>query len=456
MAQIVDLDCIRLKRVPISWTYRGPISFQSRHRSISGSPTSFIRLRKGDARSILWDPNARDEVVQNGLNGTVSFPNGQAKHSYAVLGGVERGHRYFKIIVQELRTESAADVPHITRETILGLILGSDDPESVSARFETTVFGRKMLVCGYSTKGSSGQIDATQVIYYGPPFPIDKRMALLDLLRFLGGSRGNSTFREIFNRRGRRIRLAFRKRGVASRVEAIKPIDLRFVSNRPALAQLGKDFGKMVDGMLQLRKKNAIRLSAVMHHYSDATISSYPTSRLRNFSVAVEALAGLILNRQTKPSYIMDKTVFNRMIESVDAAFLAAFDVAKISLHVSRAWTPSDALNELHGRIKSINRQGPRIEVLDTLDGLGVRVKPIERKTFNDCRNRVLHDGYRGDENLVRALRRNDQAADLIANLFNRSMLKLLGYSGGYLDAYSRRKTLSLNRIPVYRMLKKP
>lgn len=393
MAQLVDLDCIRLKRVPISWTYRGPISFQSRHRSISGSPTFFIRLRKGDARSILWDPNARDEVVKNGLSGTVSFPNGQAKHSYAVLGGVERGHRYFKIIVQELRTESAAGAPYITRETILGIILGSDDPESVSARFETTVFGRKMLVCGYSTKGSSGQIDATQVIYYGPPFPIDKRMALVDLLRFLGGSRGNSTFREIFNRRGRRTRLAFRKRGVASSVEAIKPIDLRFGSNRPALAQLGKDFGKMVDRMLQLRKKNAIRLSAVIHHYSDATISSYPTSRLRNFSVAVEALAGLILNRQTKPSYIMDKTVFNRMVKSVDASFLAAFDVAKISLHVSRAWTPSDALNELHGRIKSINRQGPRVEVLDTLDGLGVRVKPIERKTFNDCRNRVLHDG---------------------------------------------------------------
>jgi hypothetical protein len=107
----------------------------------------------------------------------------------------------------------------------------------------------------------------------------------------------------------------------------------------------------------------------------------------------------------------MDKTIFNRMIKSLDAAFVAAFDVAKVSLHVSKTWTPSDALNELHGRIKSISRHGPRVEVLDTLDGLGVRVKSIERKTFNDCRNRVLHDEYRGDERLVRALRRNDPSS---------------------------------------------
>lgn len=449
-----NLDAIRKKRVPITWAYTGPMSFQSRHHTISGSSSCCIDLNKGLARGTLWQPSVRDEVVEKGLDGTVILPHGLARHSYVSVGGLNR-QRYFNVIIQELNVDLLSGRPHITRETILGLTL-ADDPEWNSVRFQTVAFGRKMLICGYATRGRSAETDSTQIVYHGAPLSGNKRFAIHDLLRFLGGTRGNSTFCEIFDARGRRIRLTFRGRGVASPQQGIRPVDLQYVSSRPALAQIANDFGAMAEQMLDLRRKNSVRLAAVMHHYNEGAVSTYPTSRLRNLSVAVEALAGLLLNRSPKPSFIINNTVFCGLIKPVDATFLAEFPLSKISPFVSPSWTPTDALKELRKRIISINRQGPSIEVIRTLNDLGVHVKPIENKTLKECRNRVLHDGHRGDETLMRTLDQNRRAAAIIANLFNRSMLRLLRYQGNYLDAYSRRKSLPLNQIPRIQRLTKP
>jgi hypothetical protein len=409
----------------------------------------------GIAGGTLWQPNVRDELVEKGLDGTVVFAHGAAKHSHIRCGGLNK-QRFFNIVIQDLSVDLRPGTPCITREAILGLTLGSNDPEWNSIRFQTTVFGRRVLVCGYSTHGISAEIDSTQIIYEGTPLPTNKRLALHDLLRFLGGAKGNSTFCEIFDARGKRLKLKFRGRGSASSEHAIKPVDLRYLSNRPAITQLANDFAVLADGMLTLRRANSVRLAAVMHHYNEGAVSTYPTSRLRNLSVAVEALAGLILNRSPKPSFIIKNKVFCRLIKRVDAEFLAEFNVSAISTHVSPPWTPVDAVKELQKRIVSVNRQGPGVEIIRTLDDLGIRVRPIESKVFREYRNRVLHDGHRGDENLMRILDQNRRAAAIMANLFNRSMLRLLGYRGTYFDAYSSRKSLPLNQIPRYQWLTKP
>jgi hypothetical protein len=60
--------------------------------------------------------------------------------------------------------------------------------------------------------------------------------------------------------------------------------------------------------------------------------------------------------------------------------------------------------------------------------------------------------GHKDDESDPNTLLRNQEAADALANVFNRALLKILGYCGNYYES-GERKSVPLEAKPSYPLL---
>lgn len=441
-----------LLRVPTDWSHHGPITFVSGVVRLSGNDESCIKILDGRLTGTLIVPEYIS-FDQEALNGEIFL----TKEGRAVTcsGLIALSSSYFSASGQHRTSFSvfgicidampADDEVAFSRETILGMHLGRDE-SNWATLVSTRVFGRAAIVAGYCTENASPSLDALQVVYEGEPLTHDERPALFDVLRFLSGVRGNSTVLEVFDRDLAPIGFHFRDHGPTEKHgNIIQPVGLNSVTDNDELALLARDFPRMVEIMHGLRATNPVAVSAAIHHYNDGSIQRYPTSKVRDMSVALEALGVVLLGRQAERRPIIDSDDYTAR----NAPVLAAFDEAFGDF----ALTDLDKFRWLRRKIVNLNIASPREELFTALDALDIGLNEKEKTWVRKMRNGVLHSGFYGDETSLPSLRKNAQAAALFANLYARAFLRRLGFTGPYKDAESGSRKLALSAVPDYPLL---
>jgi hypothetical protein len=156
--------------------------------------------------------------------------------------------------------------------------------------------------------------------------------------------------------------------------------------------------------------------------------------------VAVEALVGAIRGTQPK-TVLWLESGFEARIKNVLNEFDACFnDVASSTSQIIRK------------KIEESNRTSPREDVRRFLSSSGINLAAEEEAVLRSYRNGVLHTGHKGDESDFATLQCNGEAASALANIFNRTTLKTLGYPGSYREAETF-TSLPLDQAPSYPLI---
>jgi hypothetical protein len=446
------LEAIAQLRVPTAWSYRGSMTFLGDEVRIDGDACSEITIADGEGRGTIAAPGLR-RLESGGVHGDLALAvAGLAVRVRAFVssGGWSASptsgtRTTFRVAAQEIDALANGTSGCYSRETVLGMRLHPHDKPNWQVRFATQIFGRRALVAGYATRDPATEIDAVQVAYEGGLFAEDERHALYDVLRFLTVVRGGSFFREVFDVDA--SRLGFRFFGYETRLrDGRRPVNLHAHPNGSQVERVAHEFPTMVEAMRKLRAQSPRGLPATIHHYNDGSIQTYPTSKVRDMSVALEALGVVLLGRQARPAAIIED--FEQRIVPVHDAFEAAFgDLATdCRLREKYDW--------LRRKFERLNVASPREELFAALEPLDIGITPTERRWIGKMRNGVLHSGHHGDESVIEDLRVNAQAADLFANVYARALLRMLGFTGQYRDAVSGTTNLALNAAPDYPLLK--
>jgi hypothetical protein len=153
------------------------------------------------------------------------------------------------------------------------------------------------------------------------------------------------------------------------------------------------EFPTMVEAMRELRAQRPGALPATIHHFNDGSVQTYPTSKVRNMSVALEALGIVLLGRQARTTPIIAD--FGKRIAPVREAFQSAFgDLATDERQ-------SENYKWFRRKFDRLNVAGPRQELFDTLEPLNIGLSMTERNWISKMRNGILHSGHHGDESIV-------------------------------------------------------
>jgi hypothetical protein len=443
------LEAIARLRVPTDWSYSGPMTFVGEGVCIEGDAESNVAIVNGEGRGTISVSGL--PRMEDGVHGEVTFVTADLPvrmHAFVHVAGESMSRTTgwrttFHVMVQDIDAlPSGANT--YSRETILAMRLHPQDKPHWSTRFATRIFGRRALVAGYATQDPATEIDAVQVTYEGEPLAEDERHGLFDVLRFLTAVRGGSFFREAFDKNRAALGFRFYGHGTCMR-DGRQPVHLHPHPHGSEVEWVSREFPVMVDAMRQLRTQSPRALPATIHHYNDGSVQTYPTSKVRDMSVALEALGVVLMGRQARVTAIIAD--FDRRIAPVRDAFEAAF--ADLAKHESQR----ESYEWLSRKFASLNIASPREELFAALQPLDIGLSRTERKWISRMRNGVLHSGHHGDESIVEDLRVNAQAADLFANVYARALLRMLGFTGRYRDAVSGTENLALNAAPDYPLL---
>jgi hypothetical protein len=433
-------------RVPTDWSHDGPVTFTSGAIRLDGDERSFLQIGNGSAFGRLHVPGYR-AIAENGLTGELSLTKddvlvgGRAlvhRGGFSFRNGVDETS--FEVEVTDLDAAANAFEVSYSRETVLGMNLGPRAGTHMATIFATTIFGRNAVVAGYPSEDPAAPVDSLQVVYEGPPLGNDERSALLDLLRFLTGFRGYSTFAEFFGHELQPLGFWYQNHGRTQLQSTLQPIDFHPVTGDIQL--IAREFPVMLDAMHRLRANTEVAVSATIHHYNDGSVQLYPTLRLRDMAVALAALGVVLLERQPVQTPILAINEFEGRIRPV----LDAYDESFAAIDFNTR-------GRLRRKIERANEASPQEELFAVLRSLNIGLSPKEVTWIRKMRNVVLHSGYHGDEADSVILSQNDQAAQLFANVYSRSLLRMLGYTGRYLDAVSGTETLPLDEAPPYPLL---
>ncbi|MDB5070438.1 MAG: hypothetical protein JWM87_1549 [Candidatus Eremiobacteraeota bacterium] len=446
------LEAIVRLRVPTGWSYRGPMTFFGEGVRIEGDAYSELAIADGEGRGTIAVPGLPGPGI--GVHGELTFDIADVVvrvHAFVSMGGSStssaRGTRTtFRVMVQEIDAVATRANACYSRETILGMRLHPNDKPTWQTRFATRIFGRRAVVAGYATHEPATEIDAVQVVYEGEPLAEDERHALYDVLRFLTAVRGGSFFREAFDVDGFALGFRFFGHGTCLR-DGRRPVHLHPHPHGSQAKRVAREFPIMVEAMRGLRAQSPRALPATIHHYNDGSVQTYPTSKVRDMSVALEALGVVLMGRQARPTAIIDE--FDQRVGPVRDAFEAAFGdlAADDRRRENYEW--------LCRKFANLNVASPREELFAALEPLDIGLSRTERRWISRMRNGVLHSGHHGDESIVDDLRVNAQAANLFANVYARALLRMLGFTGRYRDAVSGTRNLALNVAPHYPLLVK-
>ncbi len=430
---------------PTSWRHDGPMNFEFDGGAIVGLASSYILLGAEDSggriRVAEHVPSAaREGLIKGRLVADVDGIPVVGEHAFLRFDWDDPAKSSFVFELNELVVGSPYDAnAALTRETILGVRLSEPFPFG----FRTAIFGRDAMIsdCASITGGAK---DSVGIVYEGAPIPFDKRWALHDVLRFVCGTRGNSTFVEAFDGNGKRLGFRVRNGGAAKPPKQfLQPLDLRPWG---AINSLAGAFPIMLDRMLTLRANNAPGVSATIHHYNDGSVQTYPTSRLRDLSVALDALFCAVKEKQARRMPMPGVIEFADRMVSVMKAFDLAFENLPSGSHSS----PSEK-DRIRQKLVEANLQSPRQEVFEFFEDLDIGFQRFEKKLINYFRNGVLHVGHTGDESEKVILERNDRAANGIANIYHRAFLRVLGFEGLYRDAHDHEQ-YELREVPDYKV----
>ncbi len=446
------LEKIARLPVPTNWKYRGSMNLTVGGKSQKTSAESGVAVVGSEGRGTLSFPyilrfecGATEGEVSFFADGTETtidafiVPTGE---SSSRDGTQTTTFRVIANTIQTVRNTNRDGALH--RITVLGMRFHQHENRTWSVRMETTIFDRPTLITGYVTGAHDDDVDAAQVIYEGKRFDDVERDALLDVLRFLTATRGGAFFLEDFDTDLARLGFRFEGHGGCLK-DGRTPVGF---GRHPAFSEadvVARDLPTMVAEMRRLRERSPAGVAATIHHYNDGSVQTYPTSKVRDMSVALEALGFVLLGRPAERTPIIPD--YNTRAVNLRTAFDAAFaDLANNPEWEERyAW--------LRRKFDSLNVAGPREEIFDVLDSLGIALSKTERIWISKMRNGILHNGHHGNESVIEDLQINAQAADLFANVYVRSMLRLLKYSGPYRDFVSNER-FALNAAPRYPLLK--
>jgi hypothetical protein len=426
---------------PTSWRYDGPVTFETGELTFSALPSSSLVLGNDEADGVLNVPERLSPEGSHVLMGRLMAECDGVpivgENAYCYVREIRSSTTGLEVHLNGLTVGSINDAEAaFTREMILGQRLS----DSKSFGFNTTVFGSDAVV---SERASvfEGPIDSVAIAYEGEPISDEQRWALYDVLRFVCGTRGSSTIVEAFDSNGKRMAFRVKNSGSANLpTQFIQPLDLESLDQ---VDELASSFPTMLDRMLLLREGNAPGVAAMIHHYNDGSVRPYPTSRIRDLSVALDALVGAVNKKQGKRTPMPGITDFEARIAPV----IEAFDRAFADLPTGCA-VPTER-DRIRTKIAGANMMSPRQEFFAFFDDLGIGFKPFEKKLVDGFRNGVLHAGRAGDESELTDLQRNERAANALANIYHRSLLKILGFAGHYRDAHDR-KSFRLDEVPDY------
>jgi hypothetical protein len=437
----VDVRGIAATLVPLDWRYEGRLKFQTETEVIEGADKSFIALNSGsskDSGHIYAEGRSFEEHYEANGRLVIASSTVRAVDEYAFCysSPTNRDASRLKVRLRGLLVDSI-DTASVTRETALGMSL-SDWPLQVN----TEAFGRRAVLSNRRLESESDS-DAIELIYEGNPFSSGERAALHDVVRFICGVRGGAWFVECFNERSARVGFKCELRGrIKLFSQHLRPINA--VTQNEALAE---SFPTMLTEMLELRNRKAPAVSAMIHHYNDASVQTYPTSQLRDLAVAVESLFVAFTGRQSGRTPMAHVPDFGERMRPVLASFEAAF--AGVADHEARS-----ELDRIRDKIRYANLISPRQELFALLESLDIGFGKLDRDLIGGYRNGILHSGYYGDESDLDDLRENAKASNEYANLFHRAVLRKLGFSGQYRDARTR-ESFNLCDAPSYRDAKK-
>ena len=373
------------------------MTFVSGGETIIGDSRSSIAIENGVASGTLVVPGYAPQLLENGSYGSLQLASATIQRAYCRMASLGLDATEFALRIDDITAGDIQAPAQATRELFLGMVLGTT-VLALSPRIVTQIFGRPAIIESYSSLDGLGLVDSVQVVYTGSRLTTEESFALIDLLRFLTGSRGNSWLTETFDAEGKRLGFSYRNRGATSQQHALHPLDFR---PGPQNDTVSVSFPAMLNRMLEMNEANRSGMAATLHHYNDAAIQRFPVSRLRDLIVALEALcAAQVHDVESSPT----------------------------------------------------SRRGlPRIFAF--LAEIGIDLTAVEKTTLKRYRDAILHTGHYGDDTDIIVHRQNIRVAGLFANTYNRAFLRLLGFPGEYLDAISLSEVYELADAPSFKDL---
>jgi hypothetical protein len=331
----------------------------------------------------------------------------------------------FRFHVPELIVTFAEGSVTATRETFRGLTLKGfshriipeypNGMDLVTARnaYAVMVFGRDARIV-------QSAADHVSLVHDGSPFAPDEVGLILSLIQYLCGNRGGHVSTETFGKIGR-LTFTFHERASATS-QGVAPVKIDHWTPTPEI--VARDFESMLTRMRSLQSKSAQKLDAAFHHYFEGVASSYPVTRILMLAVAIDTLVALEIGNQ-RQAHILNQEIFNKLLPSIRAAV----DEAIARENVAEA----DA-QKIRNKLAGLNNAGAAQRQRDFWSALAIDLTKEEVHVL-ERRHEVVHEGHVGSERTPKGLWGNYRRSAILANLFNRAMLKLLGWTGPYLDA---------------------
>lgn len=375
------------------------------------------------------------DVLARLQDGSVTPRTGNWSAERVTVHGDHHGNQTYLTAKANRFMLTLGDDPIIaTRETFRGTtfkgfshrILGRDPQISALLfapnAFSVTIFGRDARV--YQPVE-----DFVAVVHEGDPFTDDERSALTSLLAYLAGNRLAHISTETF---GDECRRSYEYHALGQRTEqGLPPLRIDHWTETPRV--IAKDFGRLVQSVFELYKSKPMKLDAALHHYFEGVNSNYPVSRTLQLAVAIDTLVALRICTDELP--IIDRTLFKQLIKPVRQV---------LDLALRAFVVPPDQAKQLRDKLDNLNKVSARRRQHSFWQAVGISLTPEELEIL-DTRHEVVHEGHLGEDRGRDALLENYRRSNVLANLFNRAFLTMLGWSGTYRDANDPRTELFLS-----------
>jgi hypothetical protein len=269
------------------------------------------------------------------------------------------------------------------------------------------------------------------LIHEGNPFLAGEIEDIQTVLQYLCGNRAQHLSTEKFDSQGR-LTFEFRERSSPTSI-SLPPLRLDPWSSENA-DRLATEFPSMVLAAHKLRTKSPNGIAAAFHHYFEGANSSYPVSRTLMLAVAIDALIAAHVGNQ-KQVFMFDKPVFRTIVRPLRKAAKQALAAAKINEVEAKRFV--EKLNNLN------NASVAQRQSLFWTE-LGIQLSDEEVEILKS-RHNVVHEGHLGFEHSPEALEESYRRSNVLATLFNRAMLSLLGWTGPCLDLtdYERQREIA-------------
>lgn len=385
------------------------------------------RKRFGPAKREISDVDLllSDAVIEPHIKGDRGW---RADHSYlhglADFGDLEGRAYSLRVAFDEGPTAAIRESFRGAEFKAFSHRVFRDDPDPIELIcapnvFIVEAFGRKARVYNPAFTDGVGMA----IIYEGDRFDRDQTLALRSLMNFLAGRRLRHVSTESLTD-SRLVAFEYHEVGEATK-RGLPALKIEHQARAPIL--LADQFARMLDEICALRRSAPMKLDSTFHHYYEGANSNYPTSRILMFAVAIDALAALWWGRQTRPG-VIDRDVFsNEILPPVQRAMKAALRASNI------VDSPAD---QLFGKLGYLNEVSSRKKQAAFWEHVGIALTREEDSVLA-TRHDVVHEGHVGDDADEATLLLNERRSGILANLFNRAMLRLIGWNGPYRDALS-------------------